>query len=164
MLLADPDPGWGAAGADLADAIGSALAASAVLVAHVGSTSVPDLAAKPVLDLVLAVADPTDEASYVPGLESLGYLLYLREPDWYEHRLLRRTQPEANLHVFAAGAAEIDRMLAFRDHLRRNAADRALYARTKAELAARTWAFTQDYADAKSAVVAEILRRAAPPA
>ena len=51
-------------------------------------------------------------------------------------------------------------MLAFRDHLRRDDADRALYVKTKRELAARTWTVTQDYADAKSDVVSQILQRA----
>jgi GrpB-like predicted nucleotidyltransferase (UPF0157 family)/predicted enzyme related to lactoylglutathione lyase len=160
VRLAEPDPGWGAAGGSLVAALRSTLGPAAIVAAHVGSTSVPGLAAKAILDLVLGVADPTDEDSYVPALETLGYDLYLREPEWHQHRLLRQSDPAVNLHVFAAGSQEIDRMLAFRDHLRRDGADRALYLRTKGELAARTWAFTQDYADAKSDVVAEILARA----
>jgi GrpB-like predicted nucleotidyltransferase (UPF0157 family)/predicted enzyme related to lactoylglutathione lyase len=160
--LADPDPGWATAGEALTEAITTALGADAPVLAHVGSTSVPGLAAKPVIDLVLGVEDPTDEAAYVPTLETLGYVLHLREPDWHQHRLLRREDPAVNLHVFAAGAPEIDRMLAFRDRLRRSDRDRELYEATKRELAARTWAFTQDYADAKSDVVADILSRAEP--
>lgn len=158
--LAEPDPAWPSTAADLMRDVRDALGTTALVLAHVGSTSVPGLAAKPVLDLVLGVPDPVDEAAYVPALEPLGYHLHLREPERHEHRLLRRTDPTVNLHVLAAGSTEIDRMLAFRDHLRRDAADRELYLRTKRELASRTWAYTQDYADAKSEVVADILTRA----
>lgn len=158
--LAEPDPSWATTAAGLVRAIRDALGATALVVAHAGSTSVPGLPAKPVLDLVLGVPDPVDEAAYVPALEALGYRLHIREPEWHEHRLLKHADPVVNLHVFAAGSDEIDRMLAFRDHLRRDAADRELYLRAKRELAARTWAYVQDYADAKSDVVAEIMARA----
>jgi predicted kinase len=121
---------------------------------------VPDLPAKPVIDLVLAVDDPADEASYVPPLEAIGYQLRVREPEWHEHRLLKLTDPEVNLHVFALGSEEVDRMVAFRDHLRRDPADRERYAATKRDLAARDWEFVQNYADAKSDVVADIMTRA----
>jgi GrpB-like predicted nucleotidyltransferase (UPF0157 family) len=149
-----------ATAARLLRAIGGALGSTGLLLEHAGSTSVPGLAAKPVIDLVLGVPDPVDEAAYVPALEALGYQLRIREPEWQEHRLLAGAHPTVNLHVFAVGSGEIDRMLAFRDHLRRDSADRELYVRTKRELASRTWAHVQDYADAKSRVVEEILRRA----
>ena len=158
--LAEPDPGWPVTGARLVRQVRDALGPLAVVVAHAGSTSVPGLAAKPVIDLVLGVPDPTDEATYVPALEDLGFALRIREPEWREHRLLRHTEPDANLHVFASGDDEIGRMLAFRDHLRRDARDRATYEQTKRELAARTWGHVQDYADAKSDVVADVMSRA----
>jgi GrpB-like predicted nucleotidyltransferase (UPF0157 family) len=109
---------------------------------------------------VLEVADTTDEDAYVPLLEAAGYVLRIREPEWFEHRVLKGTDPNVNLHVFPAGCSEVERMLRFRDHLRVNEADRELYLRTKRELAAQTWEHVQHYADAKSDVVAEILRRA----
>jgi GrpB-like predicted nucleotidyltransferase (UPF0157 family) len=121
---------------------------------------VPGLAAKPIIDIVLAVPDSSDEDTYVPALEAAGYVLRIREPDWYEHRVLKKTEPNVNLHVFTEGCVEIDRMLAFRDHLRADAADRELYERTKRDLAAREWAYVQDYADAKTEVVEEIITRA----
>ena len=158
--LAEPDPGWSATGVRLVAEVREALGPMAVVVAHAGSTSVPGLAAKPVIDLVLGVPDPTDETTYVPALEELGYALRIREPEWREHRLLRHTDPVANLHVFASGDDEISRMLAFRDHLRRDDRDRATYEDTKRDLAARTWEFVQDYADAKSDVVNEVVSRA----
>ena len=127
---------------------------------HAGSTSVPGLPAKPLIDLVLAVASSADEESYLPALEAIGYVLRVREPEWHEHRTLKHLDPEVNLHVFSLGSDEIDRMLAFRDHLRDDPRDRDLYAATKAELAARTWAHVQDYADAKSEVVADVMSRA----
>jgi GrpB-like predicted nucleotidyltransferase (UPF0157 family) len=168
VLLAEPDPGWAERGRAECANVSAALTrhggAEAFAVEHAGSTSVPGLAAKPILDLVLSVPDPTDEAAYVPALEHAGYHLVLREPGWYEHRLLRRTDalvdPAVNLHVFGPAAEEVRRMIAFRDHLRRDADDRALYERTKRDLAGRRWAYVQDYADAKSAVVDEIMARA----
>ena len=105
---------------------------------HVGSTSVPGLAAKPLIDIDLVVADTTDESAYVPKLEAIGYVLRVREPDWFEHRMLRGHDPPVNLHVFPPGCEEVERMLVFRDHLRSNAEDRELYERTKRELAARS--------------------------
>jgi GrpB-like predicted nucleotidyltransferase (UPF0157 family) len=137
-----------------------ALGERAVRVEHAGSTSIPGLAAKPVIDIVLEVADTTDEDAYVPALEAEGYVLRIREPDWFEHRLLKGSDPDVNLHVFPADCPEVERMLGFRDHLRTNEADRELYLRTKRELAAQTWEHVQHYADAKSAVVEQILSRA----
>jgi GrpB-like predicted nucleotidyltransferase (UPF0157 family) len=110
--------------------------------------------------MVLAVADSADEPSYVPPLEEQGFVLRIREPDWFEHRLLRAPEIRGNLHVFSDGSDEIDRMLTFRDWLRVNDADRMLYENTKRELAARTWKYTQNYADAKSEVIQDILARA----
>jgi GrpB-like predicted nucleotidyltransferase (UPF0157 family)/catechol 2,3-dioxygenase-like lactoylglutathione lyase family enzyme len=162
VTLADPDDEWPVTAAALCDGIRSVVGDGAVVLAHVGSTSVPGLAAKPILDLVLGVPDPTDEAAYVPGLESAGYQLRIREPEWREHRLLRRDEPAVNLHVFAAGDEEISAMLAFRDQLRADARDRELYLRTKVELAGRTWEHVQDYADAKADVVADVMSRARP--
>jgi GrpB-like predicted nucleotidyltransferase (UPF0157 family) len=118
------------------------------------------LPAKPVIDINLEVADTTDEDAYVPQLEAAGYVLRIREPEWFEHRLLKGVDPSVNLHVFPAGCAELERMLSFRDDLRANEAERELYLRTKRELAAQTWEHVQHYADAKSDVVEEIMRRA----
>lgn len=144
----------------LASKIRNALSDRVLLLEHVGSTSVPGLCAKPTIDIVLAVVDSADEPSYVPPLERSGFVLAIREPEWHEHRLLRVPDGGGNIHVFSAGCEEIDRMLAFRDRLRDNEDDRRLYEEAKRELAARTWKYTQDYADAKSKVVQEILSRA----
>jgi GrpB-like predicted nucleotidyltransferase (UPF0157 family) len=154
------NPEWPSLYTKLERQIRDALGAKALMIEHVGSTSVPGLSAKPVIDMVLAVSNSADESSYVPLLEHLGYVLRIREPDWFEHRLLKPSAVDGHIHVFSQGCEEIDRMLAFRDRLRTNDDDRKLYERTKQELAARTWKYTQNYADAKSDVVREILHRA----
>jgi GrpB-like predicted nucleotidyltransferase (UPF0157 family) len=127
---------------------------------HVGSTSVPGLAAKPIIDMILAVADSADESAYVPAMESAGYVLRIREPEWHQHRLFKGPHTDINLHVYSVGCPEIDKMLMFREWLRSNHADRELYERTKRELAKRTWKYVQDYADSKTSVVEEIVARA----
>jgi GrpB-like predicted nucleotidyltransferase (UPF0157 family) len=137
----------------------AALGDRVVRLEHVGSTSVPGLAAKPIIDIVLEVPDSSDEPAYVGDLEAAGYVLKIREPAWYEHRLLR-VPGSVNLHVFSAGCPETDRMFRFRDHLRSSAADRELYERTKRDLASRAWKFMQQYADAKNEIVGEIMVRA----
>jgi GrpB-like predicted nucleotidyltransferase (UPF0157 family) len=100
--------------------------------------------------------------AYVPDREAAGFVLRIREPDWYEHRMLKGPDVELNLHVFSAGCEEIARMLRFRERLRASGADRALYEAKKRELAAQEWRYVQNYADAKSEVAAEIMGRPAP--
>ena len=127
---------------------------------HAGSTSVPGLPAKPIIDIVLEVPDSADEPAYRPDLEAAGYRLTICEPDWYEHRLFKGPDTNINLHTFTAGCVETERMLLFRDWLRANPVDRDRYAETKRELARRDWTDVQQYADAKSDIVAEIVARA----
>ena len=159
--LRDYDPDWSTLYEREEARIRGALGDRVVRIEHTGSTSVPGLAAKPIIDIALEVPDTTDEAAYVPDLEAEGYVLRIREPDWFEHRLLKGPDTDVNLHVFPAGCDEFDRMVLFRDRLRTNDADRDLYLATKRELAAREWKYTQQYADAKTDVVREILARAA---
>jgi GrpB-like predicted nucleotidyltransferase (UPF0157 family) len=154
------DPAWSAMFIQLREQVRSALGDAVLLLEHVGSTSVPGLSAKPVIDMVLAVTDSRDEACYVKPLEEKGYTLRIREPEWHEHRLLKSPCVKGNLHVFSAGCPEIERMILFRDWLRTHDDDRKLYQETKRELAARTWKYQQNYADAKSEVIQTILERA----
>jgi GrpB-like predicted nucleotidyltransferase (UPF0157 family) len=163
ITLAEYDPTWPQLYAQEADRMRAALGDRALLIEHVGSTSVPGLAGKPRIDIVLAVDDSSEERSYVPPLESAGYVLRIREPEWHEHRVFKRPDVDINLHVFSAGCVEIERMIRFRDHLRSNPGDRALYERTKRDLAGRTWRYMQHYADAKTELVEEILERASAP-
>jgi GrpB-like predicted nucleotidyltransferase (UPF0157 family) len=160
VVLHDYDPDWPRLFEREATRIHDALGDRALLLEHVGSTAVPGLAAKPRIDILLVVADSVDEPAYVPVLEAAGYVLRLREPDWHQHRLFRGPDTDINLHVFSPGCPEVDRMLVFRDRLRRDAADRQLYEQTKRELARREWKYVQHYADAKAGVGAEILARA----
>jgi GrpB-like predicted nucleotidyltransferase (UPF0157 family) len=160
IVLADYDPKWPMLFEREAGRIRETLGERALQVEHVGSTSVPGLAAKPIIDIVLVVADSADEPAYVAPLEAAGYVLRIREPDWHEHRVLKGPDTNVNLHVFSEGSPEIDRMLAFRDRLRANDSDRMRYERSKRELAEREWKYVQDYADAKTAVVEEIIARA----
>jgi len=158
--LAEYDPAWPGLFEREASRIRSLLGERVLLLEHVGSTSVPGLAAKPIIDILLGVADPADEAGYAPKLEAAGYVLRIREPDWHEHRLLKGPDTDVNLHVFAADSPEVERMLAFRDRLRTHEDDRDRYLRTKRELAARHWVYVQDYADAKGALVEAIVAQA----
>jgi GrpB-like predicted nucleotidyltransferase (UPF0157 family) len=160
IVLAEYDPGWPQLFEREAERIRAVLGERALRIEHAGSTSVPGLAAKPVIDVVLVVADSADEEAYVPPLEAAGYVLSIREPDWYEHRVFKGPDTNVNLHVFSPGCPEIERMVLFRDWLRRNEFDRQLYERAKRELAEKEWKYTQNYADAKSAVVEEIIARA----
>jgi GrpB-like predicted nucleotidyltransferase (UPF0157 family) len=160
IVLAEYDPQWPALFEQAAEQIRSALGDAALQIYHVGSTSVPELMAKPLIDINLVVANTTDEEAYVPKLEAAGYVLRVREPDWFEHRMLRGSEPPVNLHVFPPECPEVERMLLFRDWLRTNEADRELYVRTKRELGKQEWKYVQNYADAKTAVVEEILARA----
>ena len=158
--LAEYDPAWPGLFRREEERIRRALGETVLLIEHVGSTSVPGLPAKPIIDICLVVPDTTDEAAYVPALESAGYVLWIREPAWFEHRLFKGPDTTINLHVYSQGCPEIERYLLFRDRLRTDQAERELYLRTKRELAARTWKYVQNYADAKTDVVEAIIARA----
>jgi GrpB-like predicted nucleotidyltransferase (UPF0157 family) len=160
VRLAEYDPDWPRWYAVEEARIRGALGSAALVLEHVGSTSVPGLAAKPLIDVLLVVADSNDEDAYVPALVRAGYHLRLREHGWHEHRLLRDADPDVNVHVFSPACEEVDRMLVFRDRLRSHPGDRAEYERTKRELAGRSWERVQDYADAKTRVVERIVLRA----
>ena len=160
IQIVDYDPEWPRLFAREARRIQDTLGDRVLLIEHVGSTSVPGLAAKPRIDILLVVANSADESTYVSDLEAAAYVLRIREPDWYEHRLFNGPDTDINLHVFSSGSPEIERMLLFRDWLRGNAVDRQLYEHTKRELARKDWKYTQNYADAKTTVVEEIIARA----
>jgi GrpB-like predicted nucleotidyltransferase (UPF0157 family) len=160
ILIQDYDPQWPQLYEREAARIQDTLGRRVLRMEHAGSTSVPGLAAKPIIDMVLVVADSSDEPAYAPSLEAAGYLLKIRESGWHEHRLFKGPDTDIHLHVFSLGCPEIDRMVLFRDWLRSNDSDRDLYVQTKSALAQQEWGRGQDYADAKTAVVAEILARA----
>lgn len=160
IYLAPYDPSWPAQYEGEAAKICAALGDAALVLEHVGSTSIPGLSAKPILDILLALANSGDEASYVPALTAQGYRLHLREPDWEQHRVMKGDAPFVNLHVFTIGSPEITRMLAFRDRCRTHPEELALYAKTKRALAGQVWRHVQHYANAKEEVVEAIIARA----
>ncbi len=158
--LAEYDPAWPEHFAHEAQRIRAALGERALRIEHIGSTSIPGLVAKPIIDILLVVADSADEPSYVPALEAAGYVLRIREPDWYEHRLFKGPGVNLNLHVFTVGSGEIERVLTLRDWLRENPSDREHYGEEKRRLARQKWRYVQNYADAKSKVIEAIISRA----
>lgn len=160
IVVSDYDPDWPSLFEREAARIRSVLGARVRLLEHAGSTSVAELPAKPIIDMILAVPDSSDESTYVPAMEKAGYVLRIREPHWFEHRVFKGPDTNVNLHVFTAGCTEIDQMLLFRDWLRAHPEDRDLYATKKRELAKQEWKFVQNYADAKTDVVHQILARA----
>lgn len=160
ILLKDYSSEWPALFLREAARVRKVLGAQILQIEHVGSTSIPGLAAKPIIDMLLVIADSADEAAYAPAMEGAGYVLRIREPQWNEHRLFKGPDTNINLHIFSQGCPEIDRMLLFRDWLRSDVADRELYESFKRDLAKREWRYVQDYADAKTAVVEEIISRA----
>ena len=160
ITLVEYDHAWPENFAREAKRIKAALGKRALMVEHIGSTAVPGLVAKPIIDILLVVADSADELSYVPALEAAGYVLRIREPDWHQHRFFKGPDTNINLHVFTLGSEEIRRMLMLRDWLRINEADRELYTSTKQSLASRNWKYVRSYADAKSEIIEAILERA----
>lgn len=131
--VVDPDPAWPAAFDAVAARVRGALGWRALVVEHVGSTAVPGLPAKPVIDVDLVVADPADEAAYVPALEAEGFVLRVREPWWFGHRVLRGADPVSHVHVFGPDSPEVVKHRLFRDWLRGNPDERARYAAAKRE-------------------------------
>lgn len=160
IRIVDYDPNWPEKFKGHARIIADALGDSALRIEHVGSTSVPSLAAKPIIDILVVVRDSADEPAYLPRLEAAGYALRVREPDWNEHRMLRTPERDAHVHVYSAGCAEVERNLTFRDRLRRNADDRRRYEQTKRELASKDWPDMNAYAYAKTHVIESILAAA----
>ena len=159
VVLVEHDPRWSDRFAARAAELARALGSRARFVEHVGSTAVPGLAAKPVVDVVVGIDDPDDEPAYLPDLEAIGYQVRVREPG---HRCLRAGEPDepVNLHCYSPGDDEVRRMLAFRDRLRADPGDRLRYEQAKRELAQREWRDMNYYAEAKHPTIAAILRNA----
>ncbi len=141
IAVVEHDPSWAADFARVAELVHGALTDRALAVHHVGSTSVPDLPAKPVIDADLVVTDPAEEAAYVPDLVAAGFVHVLREPWWHEHRLLKLVPPAGpltHLHVFGPGCPEVVRHTMFRDWLLAHADEREAYAAAKRAAASAT--------------------------
>lgn len=157
ITIADYDPAWPDRFEQHARRICAALGDAALQVEHIGSTSVPGLAAKPIIDILLVVSDSGDEDAYLPQLEAAGYQLRVREPDDHEHRMVRTPERDTHVHIYSAGCPAIRRYLVFRDRLRKSDIDREQYEGTKRTLAARSWPDMNAYADAKSDIIERII-------
>ncbi len=153
-MIAEYDPAWPQRFERERRRLAAALGRAALRIEHVGSTAVPGLAAKPIVDVLVAVADPEDD-SFAAPLEAAGYELRVRERG---HRMFRTPARDVHVHLWAAGDPEVERTLRFRDRLRSDAADRAAYERLKRELAGREWGDMNEYAEAKDPLIKEILR------
>ena len=163
ISLVPYDPAWPGGYRALADLIRTALGPAVLGLDHVGSTSVPGLVAKPIIDVDLTVAEGPDEPAYVPALQQYGFQLIVREPWWYGHRLLRHSEPACNLHVWSPDCPEAARHLIFRDWLRENPDERSLYVRPKRAAWEETVAAGGDvetYNAHKQAVIRQICGRA----
>jgi GrpB-like predicted nucleotidyltransferase (UPF0157 family) len=161
--IAEPDPGWPLLYDGLARRIREALGWRALQLDHVGSTSVPGLAAKPVIDIDLTVADPEREQDYVATLERAGFRLVIREPWWYGHRSLVADEPRCNVHVFGFDSPELIKHRIFRDWLRGNPDDRDRYAAVKRQAAAASneaGEHVMQYNARKQEVIRDIYHRA----
>ncbi|MGX6601325.1 GrpB family protein [Micromonosporaceae bacterium Da 78-11] len=159
IVIEDYDPAWAGRFATVGTALHEGLGDLVIAVEHVGSTSVPGLAAKPIIDVDLLIADTADESRYLPALERLGYCLVLREPWWHGHRMLVDAAEDVHLHVWPQDAPEPIRHRLLRDWLRSHPDDRELYAATKRRLARETEANPGDYTLAKSDVIDDIYTR-----
>ena len=137
--------------------IAAAIGAGALGIDHIGSTAVPGLAEKPIVDILVVVADSADEGAYLPAMQCSGYVLRVREPDFEEHRMFRTPMLDVHVHVLSVGSPEIERYLRFRDALRAAPFLRARYQTLKLTLAAQDWQDMNAYAQAKSEVVEAII-------
>jgi len=157
LEVVDYDDRWPVIFTEHRDRLVGSLQGLPVDIEHIGSTSVPGLAAKPIIDIVVAVDDITAEEDYLPQLLAAGYVLRVREPG---HRLVRTPELDVHVHLYGKGDPAVTNYLLLRDRLRSDAGDRELYARTKRELIAQGFDDMNAYSDAKSEVIAGILARA----
>jgi GrpB-like predicted nucleotidyltransferase (UPF0157 family) len=154
ITVVSPDPGWPAAFERVRTVIVGALGPSALAVEHVGSTAVPGLWVKPIIDVELIVADSAAEDDYLTALVAVGFTLAIREPECEEHRLLEGTDPRSNVHVFSRDAVEPRRACAFRDWLQSHPEDRAAYGEHNGA-AKRGFADVTSYNNAKAGLIYE---------
>jgi GrpB-like predicted nucleotidyltransferase (UPF0157 family) len=155
IVLVEYDPAWPERFAVWRARLAAVLGPAA-RIEHIGSTSVPGFPAKPIVDIQVSVRDVDDEDAYLSALEAAGYSLRVRED---EHRMVRIFE-EVQVHICSAGGDWERRHLLFRDWLRKSAEDRVRYEAHKRDLSEEEWETRNHYADAKSAVIDQIMRRA----
>ena len=159
IVIEDYDPAWVDRFAATSSLLHEALGGLIIAIEHVGSTSVPGLPAKSIIDIDLLIDDTADESGYVPALETRGYRLVLREPWWYGHRMLVSPGEDVHLHMWPQDAPEPIRHRLFRDWLRSHPQDRDLYAAAKRRLARETADRPSSYNLAKNDVIDDIYAR-----
>jgi len=159
IVIVDYDPSWPDKFDLHAAIIEKALGGAALSIEHTGSTSVPGLAAKPIIDIIVEVSDSSDEDFYLPALVAAGYVLRVREPDWHEHRMFRTPEKDVHIHIFSPDCPETKRQRAFRAWLRENEVDRQRYEAVKRKLADQDWPDMNSYAQAKSEIIEEIIAK-----
>jgi GrpB-like predicted nucleotidyltransferase (UPF0157 family) len=157
IVLVDYDPSWPVRFQDELAKLRTALGTESTGIEHIGSTAVPGLAAKPIIDVLVTVADIEDEPRYLPALQRAGYVLRVREPG---HRMVRTPGLDVHVHIWPYGDPAVTAYLALRNRLRSSITDRDLYAATKRRLARQDWPTMDHYAEAKSDVIRQILSRA----
>jgi GrpB-like predicted nucleotidyltransferase (UPF0157 family) len=162
VRIVDYDPAWPELAAAEMARVEAALGELAVRTEHVGSTAVPGMAAKPIVDLQVAVAEirPTDP--YAGPLEGLGYL-FAPDPDSPDFHFFGKpaARPRTfHLHVCAAGSDDERRHLALRDYLRAHPDEARRYAERKRELVADRLGDRLAYIAGKADYVAALERRA----
>ena len=157
VVIVEYDDAWARRFEVEAGRIDGALGSTALAIEHIGSTSVPGLAAKPIVDILVVVADVDDDSVFRAQLEQAGYELRVREPG---HRMFRTPARDVHVHIWRVDDPEVEKYLLFRDWLRASADDRARYQARKRELAQQEWGDMNDYADAKTDTVHAILDRA----
>jgi GrpB-like predicted nucleotidyltransferase (UPF0157 family) len=157
IVIEEYDPAWTARFEQVHAALKHALGDKAHQIEHFGSTAVPGLGAKGIIDVLVTVDDADDEAAYGPPLEQHGFHIRVRQPG---HRMYRTPDLDVHVHILTVGSEGANVRLLFRDWLRHDEQDRRLYEETKRELARKDWDATNDYSEAKGAVVNDILARA----
>ena len=168
ITIVEPNPEWPQRFLNTKARIEAALGSTAVAMLHVGSTSVPGLPAKDIIDIDLTVKDITDEGSYVEALEHLGFRFLFREPTWHQRRFFvdegdRPGSYPIHLHVFGPDCTEVERHRIFREWLAKTPEDLQLYATVKRECAAASEAAGETmrgYTLRKEQTIRDILDRA----
>jgi len=151
------DDSWPIKYAEHENKIREALGESIINIEHIGSTSVPHLSAKPIIDILLVVKDSSKEDEYINKMESAGYQLRVREPDFHEHRMFRTVDRDVHIHILSSGSTEIERYIVFRNRLRTNEFDRNSYEKLKLKLAKNQWGSMNEYAEAKTEIIEQII-------
>jgi GrpB-like predicted nucleotidyltransferase (UPF0157 family) len=156
------DPLWPGRFETWRERLARTIGSPALRIEHIGSTAVPGLAAKPVVDIQVSVPDVADEDSYVPAIESVGFGLRYRNEGlgWRYFRPPPGLPREAQVHVCSVDSESERLHLLFRDYLRAHPAEADAYAAAKRVAAARHRDDRIAYTDAKDAFIHPALRRA----